>query len=50
MDIGGLIRIIAVATRGDISHFDARVTSYKVLYSTNGASWTTVTVSGKEVR
>ena len=50
VDIGGLIRIIAVATRGDISHFDARVTSYKVLYSTNGASWTTVTVSGKEVR
>jgi hypothetical protein len=26
------------------------VTSYNVLYSTNSASWTTVTVSGKQVR
>ena len=50
IDIGVFIRIIAVATQGDISHFNAWVTSYKVLYSTVGASWTTATVSGTEVR
>ena len=50
VDIGVLIRLIAVATQGDISHFNAWVTSYSVLYSKNGASWTSVTVSGKEVR
>ena len=50
VDIGGLIRIIAVATQGDTSHFNAWVTSYNVLYSTNSASWTTVTVTGKQVR
>ena len=50
IDIGAFIRIIAVATQGDISHFNAWVTLYNVLYSTNGVSWTTITVSGKEVR
>ncbi len=50
VDIVGLIRIIAVATQGDISHFNAWVTSYTILYSMNGVSWTSATVSGKQVR
>ena len=50
IDIGVFIRIIAVATQGDVSHFNAWVTSYKVLYSTDGASWTSATISGTEVR
>lgn len=50
VDIGGLIRIIGIATQGDIVHFNAWVKSYYVLYSKNGASWTSVTVSGKQVR
>ena len=49
IDLVVSLRIIAVATMGDIGHFKGWVTSYKLLYSINATNWTSATVNGKEV-
>lgn len=51
IDVGGSLRILAIATQGDMRHFKSWVKSYNVLYNTNANTiWKTATVSGEEVK